>query len=106
MAAAVGLVNITEVAQSLGRGAVLAIERRGQQLDRWMSLTQQMSEVSGKVAPAVQKQQAAAASVKLAIELIADRSRAVAAAAQEAASTAVAQAELAAKLDARGLERD
>ena len=105
-AAAARIAKLTEGAQATSSEAVLAIERRGQQLDRWMSLTQQMSEVSGKVAPAVQKQQAAAASVKLAIELIADRSRAVAAAAQEAASTAVAQAELAAKIDARGLERD
>jgi hypothetical protein len=93
-----------EGAQATSGEAVVAIERRGQQLDRWMSMTQDMVEVSGKVQPAVQLQQSAADSVTLAIQLIADRSRGVAAAAKDAASTASIQAALAADLAVSGLD--
>jgi hypothetical protein len=65
-----------------------------------MSMTQDMVEVSARVEPAVQLQQSAADSVKLAIQLIADRSRRVAAAAKDAASTASIQAALAAEMAA------
>ncbi len=101
-AAAAQIAKLTQGAQATSAEAVAAIERRGHQLDRWMAMTQTMSEISGKVQPAVQLQQTASDSVKLAIQLIADRSRAVEAAAQEVASTAANQASLAADLAARG----
>ena len=103
-AAAARIDTLAEGAQTTSGEAVVAIERRGLQLDRWMNMTQAMVEVSEKVQPAVQLQQSATDSVKLAIQLIADRSRGVAAAAKDAASSASVQAALAAELAASGLE--
>jgi len=97
-AAAARIDTLAEGAQTTSGEAVVAIERRGQQLDRWMSMTQAMVDVSEKVQPAVQLQQTATDSVRLAIQLIADRSREVAAAAKIAASSAAVQAALAAEL--------
>jgi methyl-accepting chemotaxis protein len=68
--------------------AVLAIERRGQQLDRWMVMTQVMADVSGKVEPAAQDQHAAADRIELAVQLLADKSRTIAAAAKEVKAAA------------------
>jgi methyl-accepting chemotaxis protein len=101
-AAAAQIAKLTESAQATSAEAVLAIERRGHQLDGWMTMTQEMAEVTAMVQPAVQQQHADTDSVKLAIQLIADRTRTLAAAAQEVASTAAAQAELATDLSARG----
>ena len=103
-AAAARIDTLAEGAQTTSGEAVVAIERRGQQLDRWMNMTQEMVEVSEKVQPAVQLQQSATDSVKLAIQLIADRSRGVAAAAKDAAASASVQAALAATLAVSGLE--
>jgi methyl-accepting chemotaxis protein len=103
-AAAARIDTLAEGAQTTSGEAVVAIERRGQQLDRWMNMTQAMVEVSEKVQPAVQLQQSATDSVKLAITLIADRSRGVAAAAKDAAASASIQAALAAQLAVSGLE--
>jgi methyl-accepting chemotaxis protein len=100
--AAAQIAGLTEGARATSRESIAAIERRGRQLDRWMGMTEAMNEVSGKVQPAAQQQHTATDSVKLAIQLIADRSRAVAAAAQEIALTASAQATFAAGLAARG----
>jgi methyl-accepting chemotaxis protein len=105
-AAAAQIATLTEGSQAVSGEALVAIERRGQQLDSWMSMTKAMAEVSGKVQPAVQQQQTAAEGVELAIQLLADRSRAVAAAAREVASTAAAQAALATNLVARGWVRE
>jgi methyl-accepting chemotaxis protein len=105
-AAAARIDTLAEGAQTTSGEAVVAIERRGQQLDRWMNMTQAMVEMSEKVQPAVQLQQSATDSVKLAIHLIADRSRGVAAAAKDAAASASFQAALAAQLAVSGLERE
>lgn len=100
-AAAAQIAKLAAGAQATTGESVIAIERRGQQLERWMTLTQTMAEVSGKVQPAVQQQQTATDSVRIAIQLISDRSRAVAAAANEVASGAAAQAAVAAGLARR-----
>jgi methyl-accepting chemotaxis protein len=92
--AAAEIATLIQGAQATSGEAVMAIERRGQQLDRWMNMTQAMADVSGKVQPVVQQQRTAADNVGLAVELTVQRSRAVAAAAQELASVA----------DARGLD--
>jgi methyl-accepting chemotaxis protein-2 (aspartate sensor receptor) len=63
--------------------AVLAIEKRGEQLDRWMGMTQAMADASAQVQPAVISQNQAVERVERAVQLIADRSRTVAAAAAE-----------------------
>jgi methyl-accepting chemotaxis protein len=105
-AAAARIDTLAEGAQTTSGEAVVAIERRGQQLDRWMSMTQAMVELSEKVQPAVQLQQTATNSVRVAIQIIAERTRGVAAAAKDAASSAAVQAALAAELAASGLEQE
>jgi methyl-accepting chemotaxis protein len=105
-AAAARIATLVEGAQATSGEAVVAIEWRGKQLDVWMSMTQAMAEVSEKVQPAIHRQQTATDSVKLAIQLIADRSRTVSAAAKEAASTAATQAALAAELAAQGWDQE
>jgi methyl-accepting chemotaxis protein len=103
-AAAARIATLADGAQTTSGEAVVAIERRGQQLDRWMAMTQAMGDVSDKVQPAVEQQETATDAVRLAIQLIADRSRAVAAAAKAAASSAADQAAIAAELAGRGRE--
>jgi methyl-accepting chemotaxis protein len=105
-AAASRIAILVEGAQTTSGEAVVAIGRRGEQLDAWMGMTQAMAEVSEKVQPAIQRQQTATDSVKLAIQLIADRSRTVSAAAKEAASTAATQAAIAEELAARGWDQE
>jgi methyl-accepting chemotaxis protein len=82
-AAAAEIAALAEGAQTTSGEAVLAIGRRGEQLDRWMNMTQAMSDATDMVRPAVQLHHTAAQNVERAIELAALRSRAVAAAAQE-----------------------
>jgi methyl-accepting chemotaxis protein len=102
MAAASQIAKLTEGALATSGEAVLAIERRGEQLKLWMSMTEALSEASGNVVPAVQRQSDSGTSVRLALELIADKSRGLAAAAAEVAATAAAEAKVAADLAARG----
>jgi methyl-accepting chemotaxis protein len=104
-AAAAQIAKLTEGAQATSGEAVVAIERRGQQLTRWMSMTEEMAEVSAKVQPALEQQNSANSGVKLAIELIADRNLAVGAAAQEVVSAATAQAALATDAASRRREQ-
>ena len=87
-AAAAQISNLAEGAKVTSGEAVLAIERRGQQLDRWMGMTQAMADASAKVQPAVTTQHTAVDRVELAVQLITDRCRTVAAAAQEVRSAA------------------
>jgi methyl-accepting chemotaxis protein len=102
-AAAAQIAKLAEGAQTTSHELVFAIERRGQQFESWMGMAQSMAEMSGKVQPAVQQQHAGTDSVKLAVQLILDRSRNVAAAAQEIVSTAEsAQAAFAADRADRG----
>jgi len=102
MAAATQIAKLTDGALATSGEAVLAIERRGEQLKLWMSMTEALSEASGKVGPAVQQQSDSGGSVRLALELIADKSRGLAAAAAEVAATAAAEAKVAADLAAGG----
>jgi methyl-accepting chemotaxis protein len=102
MAAASQIAKLTDGALATSGEAVLAIERRGEQLKLWMSMTEALSEASGNVVPAVQRQSDSGGSVRLALELIADKSRGLAAAAAEVAATAAAEAKVAADLAARG----
>jgi methyl-accepting chemotaxis protein len=91
-AAAAQISKLAEGAKVTSGEAVLAIQRRGQQLDRWMVMTQAMVDASGKVQPAVLNQQAATDRLELAVQLIADRSRQVAAAVGEVKAAVAAQA--------------
>jgi methyl-accepting chemotaxis protein len=107
-AAANQIGKLADGAQATSHELVVAIERRGQQLDSWMNMAKAMAGVSANVQPAVQQQHAATGSVKLAVQLIVDRNRVVAAAAQQVASDAGAQAALASDLAARrwGVDED
>jgi methyl-accepting chemotaxis protein len=82
-AAAAQISKLADGAKVTSGEAVLAIERRGQQLDRWMVMTQAMADVTGKVQPAVMNEHAAADRVEIAVQLIIDRSQTVAAAAED-----------------------
>jgi methyl-accepting chemotaxis protein len=77
-AAAAQIASLAHGAQTTGGEAVIAIERRGQQLDRWMGLTRTMSELRAKVEPAIDQQHAGAESLELAVQVIAQKSQAVA----------------------------
>jgi methyl-accepting chemotaxis protein len=87
-AAAAQISKLAEGAKVTSGEAVVAIERRGQQLDRWMGMTQVMADMSAKVQPAVMSQNTVVERVELAVQLISDRCRTVAAAAQEVKSAA------------------
>jgi methyl-accepting chemotaxis protein len=102
MAAAAQIAKLTDGALATSGEAVLAIERRGEQLNLWMRMTEALAEASGKVVPALQQQTNSSGSVRLAIQLIADTSRSLAAAAQEVAATAAAEATIASDLASRG----
>jgi methyl-accepting chemotaxis protein len=105
MAAAAQIAKLTDGAQATSAEAVQAIERRGEQLTSWMAMTAALADEGDKVKPAIELQSSASASVKHAVQLLADRSRTVAAAAQEVASTAAAEADIAA-LAAKGRDQD
>ncbi len=106
LAAAAQIAKLTDGAQATSGEAVLAIERRGEQLGRWMRMTEALVQESGNVAPAVQQQSIAASGVRLAIQLIADTSRTLAAAANQVASTAAAEAAVATQLASRGWDQE
>jgi methyl-accepting chemotaxis protein len=84
-AAAAEIATLAQGAQTTSGEAVIAIERRGQQLDRWMGLTRAMSELTAKVEPAIEQHHAHAESVELAVQVVAQKSHAVAAAAEDLA---------------------
>lgn len=105
-AAAAQIAKLAEGGQKTSHALVFAIERRAQQFDSWVTMTQAMTDESVKVQPVVDRQSVATDSIKLAIQLIADRSGAVAAAAKNVAFTAAAQASFAAGLASRGLARE
>jgi methyl-accepting chemotaxis protein len=104
-AAAGEITKLADGAQATSGELVVAIKRRTQQIDGWMSMAEAMAEISARVKPAVQQHHGAAESVSLAVQLMAERSRSVAASAQEIAAMAVAQAELAAGIDLREVRK-
>jgi methyl-accepting chemotaxis protein len=87
-AAAAQISSLAEGAKVTSGEAVVAIERRGQQLDRWMGMTQVMADMSAKIQPAVTNQNTVVDRVELAFQLISNRCRTLAAAAQEVKSAA------------------
>jgi methyl-accepting chemotaxis protein-2 (aspartate sensor receptor) len=93
-AAAADIASLAGGAQTTSAEAVVAIANRGQQLDRWMALTRTMSELSAKAEPAAKQHQASADKVAQAVELAAQRSRAVALAGDELAAAAAARIDL------------
>ena len=87
-AAAAEIATLADGAQTTSGEAVAAIVRRGQQLDRWMTLTQGMSELTSKVAPAMDQHRADSETLVLAVQVATQRGHAVAAAAEDLAGAA------------------
>jgi methyl-accepting chemotaxis protein len=104
--AAAQIAKVAAGAQATNQELVDALVRRGQQFDGFVSTTQAMTDAGEKVSSVLDQQNIAADSMKLAIQLISDRSTDVAAAAKEVALNAAAQAALASDVAIRGLARE
>jgi methyl-accepting chemotaxis protein len=87
-AAASEIASLAQGAQTTSGEAVVAIARRGQQLDQWMGLTKTMTELTTKVEPAMKEHRASTESLEVAAEVVAQKSHEVAAAAEELAAAA------------------
>jgi len=87
-AAASEIATLAQGAQTTSGEAVVAIVRRGQQLDQWMGLTEAMNELTARVAPAMEEHRAGTEGLEAAVLVVAQTSRVVAAAAEELAAAA------------------
>jgi methyl-accepting chemotaxis protein len=88
-AAASEIATLAQGAQTTSGEAVVAIVRRGPQLDHWMGLTQSMAELTAKVEPAMKEHRATTEAFEIAIQVVAQTSRESAAAAEDLAAAAV-----------------
>ena len=100
-AAAAQIATIVEGAQTQSSETVMALEKSIKQMERGMGLMREVAMAGGHMQAAHQQQRASTDEVGFAIERIAEGSRSVAITAQEIASAAIRQGELAA--GARGL---
>ena len=105
-AAAAQIAKLVEGAQAQSSETVMALEKGVTQMERGLTMMRAITEVSGQVQLASQQQRISTQEVVLAIEHIAEGSRSVAVTAQEIASAAARQGELAAELADSGWERD
>ena len=104
-AAAAQIAKLVEGAQAESSETVMALEKGVKQMERGLAMMRAMTEVSGQVQLASQQQRSSTQEVVLAIEHIAEGSRSVAATAQEIASAAARQGELAAALAGSGWDK-
>jgi methyl-accepting chemotaxis protein len=104
-AAAAQIAKLVEGAQAESSETVMALEKGVKQMERGLAMMRAMSEVSGQVRLASQQQRSSTQEVVVAIEHIAEGSRSVAATAQEIASAAARQGELASALAGSGWEK-
>jgi methyl-accepting chemotaxis protein len=102
--AAAQIARLVEGAQVQSSQTVMALEKGVKQMERGLTMMRAMTEVSSQVQLASQQQRASTQEVVLAIEHIAEGSRAVAVTAQEIASAAARQGALAAELAGSGWE--
>ena len=103
-AAAAQIAKLVEGAQAQSTETVMALEKGVKQMERGLAMMHAMTEVSSQVQLASQQQRSSTQQVVLAIEHIAEGSRSVATTAQEIASAAARQGELAAELAGPGWE--
>jgi methyl-accepting chemotaxis protein len=103
-AAAAQIAAIVEGAQTQSSETVMALEKSTKQMERGLSLMQEVAKAGGHMRSAHEQQQASTVQVGQAIERIAEGSRSVAITAQEIASAAARQGELAAELADSGWE--
>ena len=92
------IAKLVEGAQAQSSETIMALEKGVKQMERGLTMMQAMTELSGRVQLASQQQRTANEQVVLAIERIAEGSRTVSVTAQEIASAAARQGELAAEL--------
>ena len=104
-AAAAQIARLVEGAQAESTETVMALEKGVKQMERGLAMMRAMTEVSGQVQLASQQQRSSTQEVVLAIEHIAEGSRSVAETAQEIASAAARQGELAGDLAGAGWDR-
>src|SRR5258707_8238595 len=104
-AAAAQIAKLVEGAQVQSSQTVMALEKGVKQMERGLTMMRAMAEVSNQVQLASQQQRASTQEVVVAIEHIAEGSRSPAATAQEIASAAARQGELAAALAGSGWEK-
>ena len=92
-AAAAQINQLVAGAQVTSGEALKAIDRRGAQLEHWMSLTNAMAEETGRFQAAVDQQRASTSEVVISVDRVAEGSHSVARAARElvAGSTPPAQ---------------
>ena len=93
-------------AQSQSTDTILSLESRGKQIDRWLATMGAMSEAGSRVQTATTQQRSTAELVVEAIEQIAEASRSVARTAQDIATAATRQGELARELGGTGIDSD
>ena len=104
-AAAAQIAKLVEGAQAESSETVMALEKGVKQMERGLAMMRAMTEVSGQVQLASQQQRRSTQEVVVAIEHIAEGSRSVATTAQEIASAAARQGELAVALAGSGWEK-
>ncbi|MHB8686048.1 MAG: methyl-accepting chemotaxis protein [Candidatus Dormibacteraceae bacterium] len=105
-AAAADIARLVQGAQAQSGDTVMALEKGVKQMELGLAMMQEMADLSGQVQVATKQQRFATAQVVVAIEHIAEGSRSVATTAQEIASAAASQGELAADLAGYGWNRD
>lgn len=103
-AAAAQIATIVEGAQTQSSETVMALEKSIKQMERGLGLMAEVAKAGGHMQAAHQQQRASTDQVGMAIERIAEGSRSVAITAQEIASAATRQGELAAELADSGWE--
>jgi len=97
-AAAAQIAKLAEGAQSTSAEAVLAIDKRGRQLDDWMSMTKALAEKSDEVRPAAKRHQADTDVAQNAMQLIAEGLRSNAIQASQIAAAASDEAGIATQM--------
>jgi methyl-accepting chemotaxis protein len=100
--AAGDIAKLVEGAQAQSNDTVLALEKGVKQMERGLVMMKEMTDLNTQVQLSTQQQRAVTVEVMEAIEHIADGSRAVAITAQDLASSAASQGELAADLAGSG----
>ncbi len=103
-AAAAQIAKLVEGAQAQSSETVMALEKGVKQMERGLAMMQAMTKAGDEVRLATDQQRSSTEQVVLAIEHIAEGSRSVAVTAQEIASAAARQGELAAELAGAGWE--
>jgi methyl-accepting chemotaxis protein len=103
-AAAAQIATIVEGAQTQSSETVMALEKSIKQMERGLILMAEVAKAGGHMHAAHQQQRASTDQVGIAIERIAEGSRSVAITAQEIASAATRQGQLAAELADSGWE--